>query len=547
MLDGYGRPDQDLRMSMGEQTLPAEMPWADLRGSGRAPARLGRYAGGGWLRRHRRLCFAVLMLACFVYGGAFALLGRFLPTVFAIPFAVLAGIAIWLLPDTGAGPRRLLRGLFFAYVVALLCWPDYLAVSLPGLPWITAIRLTGLPLALVLLITVSTSAGFRRDMTERLNAVPLMWKLVVAFAAVAALLVLLSPNPGSSLNKFLVAQMTWTAVFFAAVYVFSQPGSAVTFARILWFVVLYLIVIGFLEARASRVPWAGHIPSFLAIEDESVLRVLAGTARATTGVYRVQTRFTTSLGLAEYLAMAVPFVLHLAVAAGDRRVRLAAAATMPLAFWLVLKTDSRLALLGFLLTILLYLFIWAWRQWHTRDQSLIAAAVIFLYPVGFAVCVAATFLVGRLRVAVWGGGAQQSSTDARADMYLTGIPLVLKRPWGYGMGEGAATLGYFNGAGVLTIDTYYLAVALEYGLIGFAVYYGLFLKGIATAAFTARRAGDPEVLLLIPAAVALINFFISKAVFSNQENHSLAFMLLGLVVALAWRQRVLVGGSQASR
>jgi hypothetical protein len=32
-----------------------------------------------------------------------------------------------------------------------------------------------------------------------------------------------------------------------------------------------------------------------------------------------------------------------------------------------------------------------------------------------------------------------------------------------------------------------------------------------------------------------MNFFVIKSVFSQQDNHPLVFMMLGMVVALVWR------------
>src|SRR6185312_9551775 len=93
-------------------------------------------------------------------------------------------------------------------------------------------------------------------------------------------------------------------------------------------------------------------------------------------------------------------------------------------------------------------------------------------PAMFCAVLAATFVVPRLHVAIWGGGAQQSSTDARVAQFNLGMPKILHNPFGYGIGMGAETLGYAP-FGQLTIDTYYISVALEYGVLGFIIYYSM--------------------------------------------------------------------------
>jgi hypothetical protein len=39
----------------------------------------------------------------------------------------------------------------------------------------------------------------------------------------------------------------------------------------------------------------------------------------------------------------------------------------------------------------------------------------------------------------------------------------------------------------------------------------------------------------IPLTISLTNFFVIKSVFSNDDNHPLAFMMMGMIVALVYR------------
>lgn len=497
---------------------------------------LATYTRLTWHQRHRVLCVSALTFFCFFYGIFWVLLGPSMLPMLLIPLGLLLSLVIWALPETGRAPERLLRVGLFAYLFGLLCWPDYIAIALPGLPWITVIRLIGFPLAFLLLIAVSVSEEFRERAKAILAPSPLIWKAVTAFAIIGLLSIALSKDPGASLSKFSIAQINWTAIFFVSCFVFVQPGAIRLFAGSLWAIVLFVSAIGLDEARLQRVPWAGHIPSFLVIQDESVQRILAGTARAGTSIYRVQSKFGTSLGLAEYLALATPFVLHFIFTGRSMAVRLAAAMTIPLIFYTVHLTDSRLAAIGLFVSLALYLLYWGVMQWRRNPDSLFGPAITLGYPAIFAVLLASTVLVGRIRAQFWGDGSQQASTDARKTMYREGIPMVLRNPIGHGFGQGGQTLGYVNPAGVLTIDTYYLAVALEFGVVGFLVFYGMFLIAIWKSARTAFFGRVEESEWLGPLAIALLNFVIGKSVFSNLENHPLVFMMLGVVVALVYRE-----------
>ncbi|WP_156361718.1 O-antigen ligase family protein [Sphingomonas sp. Leaf343] len=512
--------------------------WA---GDGDRPApAIGRYVHASWFRRHRILCFVALTLFSILYGFSFAILGRYLLVQLTAPLLVLGCIVLWVLPDAGAAPVRALGASLMAFMFALLCWPDYIAFAVPGLPWVTATRLFGVPMVLIMLYCMATSSAFRDRIWDIINVAPEIWKLFVAFNVLAALSIALSDNIPASINKFVIAQVSWTTVFFAACYIFTEPGRIKRMAAYLWGITIYCCLIGLYEIRYEKLPWAGRIPSFLKIEDEQVLRVLAGLSRAASGVYRVQSKFGISLSLGEFFGLALPFILHLIVNTKTMWVRLLGVVTLAMVFVVTLRTDSRLAFIGFIVALLLYALYWSFTYWRTNRQSIFAAALMLAYPAGLVAFITLAFAWRRLERLILGGGAQQASTDSRKDQYAMGWRILKHNPIGHGIGEAATTLGYRVQDGTLTIDTYYLAVALEYGVLGFVIYYAMFLFGIARAASLGMKTKDPEIVFIVPTCIALVNFFISKSVFSQQENHPLAFLLLGIVVALSWRQRIML-------
>lgn len=476
--------------------------------------------------------FSILML---FYSFLFSLVGQFLLLQFMIPLALLVLLVIWLLPETRQVPTRALSMLSISYIFALLCWPDYLAFSFPGLPWITAIRLVGIPMMLVFLVCLSTSSTFRADLAETINAAPLVWKGLVSFTFIAILSVVFSSDVGASLNKLMLALVNWTMIFFCAAYFFRSPGRALQLGYVLWAIGIFLCLIAFQEWRHSSVPWAGHIPSFLKIEDENVQKIMSGSARSTTGIYRVQSKFTTPLSFAEYLSLATPFVMYFIIT--TRRIPVAVFGLITLAFFFftIRNTDARLGVIGFFSSLLLTSLIWGALRWHRDRDSIFGPAVVLAFPAGVAAFLVASLYIGRLRAMVWGNGAQQFSNNAREAQWDMGIPMILRAPWGHGIGRGAATLGYTNLGGTLTIDTYYLTAALEFGVLGFFCYFGTFLTAIYVAGKEAVRTKNYEISMVAPLGVALVNFVIIKSVLSQQETHPLAFILLGAVVALVWR------------
>jgi hypothetical protein len=490
-------------------------------------------------RIERRMLLLGVVTFCLLYGFVFAFFAPYLLPVLATPVFALAAAAMWALPDVNRAPTRALEGLFFAFFAALILWPNYLAIAVPGLPWITLIRLAGFPLAGVLLICVSTSAAFRARLGAALSATPYIWRSLVAFVAIQALSIMFSDMKSESVQKFILAQVYWTSIFFISCYVFLQPKRVEQWSLLLWIMAIPIGLIGIAEHFVGHVLWATHIPSFLRIADENVDRILHGQIRAYTGVYRIQSTFSTSLGLAEYIALTIPFVIHFAFLPNKLLVRALAIGSIPFLFVVILFTGARLGVVGFGLSFIAYVLIWAILKRRREPRAILASAILYSYPVLFGATVATTLFIGRIRRLVWGGGEHQLSNDARTDQLRMGMPMVISQPWGHGIGRGAETLGYSIPGGLLTIDTYYLMVALEYGIIGFVVYFGMILVSIYYASMSVLIAPpeEREFTFLIPAAVSLFNFLVIKSIFSQQDNHPLAFMMMGMVAALVFRIR----------
>lgn len=486
----------------------------------------------------RTAAIALLTAFCLLYGAAFSLFAPYFLPFFAVPIVVLAMVAIWALPDVGRAPVKSLEALFFAFPVVLLLWPDYLAVSVPPLPWITPLRIVAFPLAALLLISISIDPAFRARLWAALKGKGQVWGLLVAFAVIQFVTVPFSRSPLMSLQKAIIDQVVWTAVFFISVFVFSQPGRARSWSYLFMLCAVPIVIIGLLEHRNGAPLWAGHVPSFLKIDDPNVAMELEGKTRL--GEYRVQSTFSTPLGLGEYAALCMPFLVSFATRTKRTIVKALTVMFMGALFYVVLLSDSRVGLVGCLVGFLFYLLCWSLMRWRTRTSSLFGPAITLAYPLLFVCAVVSSLVVHRIRSKIWGTGQYDDSDQGRVDMYREGIPKVLSNPIGHGAGMGAETLGITNPDGVLTIDTYYMRIALEYGVLGFVAYFGAILFCIATGfrSWFGQRKTQAEHALLLPSTIALAVFLLEKSVFSNEDNHPLAFTLMGMIVALSSSREV---------
>jgi hypothetical protein len=506
---------------------PSEQP---LIAGYRRPA-LKPLAIGIWL--------ALFGIACGVYGWLFAAYAPSIMLPFAIPPVVLALLLIWSLPAGDYAPTRIMGGLFWAFFIAFILWPNYLAIALPGLPWLTLVRFINAPLVVALLISVSVSQPFRLRIAAALKDSPFIWKCLALYVAIATVTL---PLAGSAvpvaINKFVILLTTQIATFFISVFIFLRPKRLEIWIYLLLAMDALLCLIGVWENKLGYLPWVGHIPSFLKIDNPDVDRILAGAVRAAIGVHRVQSVQTTPLGLAELMGLSSVLALHLAINRYPFLVRIGAAAMIPTIIYTIILTDCRLGFVSMMVGGALYLLLWALVRWREVRGSIFGPAIVMAYPGIFLALFASTLLIGRLRAKVWGDGSQDASNAARKAQWQMAFPKVAHNPVGHGYGTAGGVLGFTNPDGMVTIDSYYINLLLDTGILGFAIYLAFFLGTAWIAAReVVRSPGDRELRLLMPLAVTLVGFVVIKAVLSQDANHPLMFFLTGAVVALIHRSR----------
>jgi len=500
-----------------------------------------------WIRRLTTFGLPIgLAFFGLVYGFYFALTAPYLLVAFASPVALLAVLCIWALPERASAPTRTMEFFFAAVIVTLVLWPNYLAVALPGLPWITMIRLTGFPMALLLAVTLSISGPIRKEVMEAVRSTPIVWTLFVIFCILQFTSVALSKNPGAALQKAIIHQVNWTSVLVIAAWLCRHPGRARFYLNLVLALALPIVVLAVLEYGKRSVLWAGSVPSFLKIDDPIILSMLGSITRSANGLYRAKATFGTPLGLAEFMALLTPFAIHKIVAGPGAWNRVIGFIFLPMIFYTVRMTDSRLGVNSFILSLLFYIPLWGLIRFRRIKGDMLAGLVVYAYPALLAVGYAAVTVIKPLREALFGGGAQAASNAAREQQLVMGIPKILTNPVGFGADGAGGAMGY--GAGeFIAIDNYYLVLGLNYGVLGIAAFTAMFFIAIAYGVreiAKARLPDDHEVMLLMPIVTLFGIFLVEKWVFAQEDNHPILFMAMGMLMALVYRAKVLRGAPE---
>ena len=121
------------------------------------PYRRGR-AG----RRVRPFASLLLLGWCGLTGAAVAMLPPQVYVMLALPVFVGIGVILWLLPDVGGVAEPAMATLFVSFIVANCLWPNYIALDLPGLPWINPPRIVTFALLALAVYGYASSSRMRR-------------------------------------------------------------------------------------------------------------------------------------------------------------------------------------------------------------------------------------------------------------------------------------------------------------------------------------------------------------------------------------------------
>ena len=489
-------------------------------------------------RRIRPLSLLFMVVYSALTGALIAVLPAQLLFLLGIPLLVAVGVILWLLPDGGAVPIRLMTTLLVWFIGVNTLWPNYISIDLPGLPWINPQRIVAFTLLAVGLWSYSTSSAMRSEVTETMRSMPIVKNAFWVFWVMTFITLALSDQIGGSLNRWFNNQIFWTLMTMLAAWLAIKGDALERVARVIvWTTILVSLEIIY-EYHIRQVPWLDHIPSFLTVDQAYLVNVLKTQSRAGTDIYRAHGTFTVSLVCAEYLAIAFPFLIHqYVISPGVTRKLLMMAGMLATlcAMWL---TNARSAMIGFFLAVFVYGGFAAFRYWRRERHSLVGVSTIAMLPLLALTFLALSITWPRLHNMTFGGGEHQPSSDARHAQWAMGWPKIWKNPIGHGATRSGHALGYTNRAGQTTVDTYYLTLLLEYGLVGYAAFMVMFATQVVYGLRLYLNALPGAESLVGPATIALLNFIVIKAVSSTEFNMPLAFVLLGFVFAVAWRQNL---------
>lgn len=407
-------------------------------------------------------------------------------------------------------------------LVTSIVWPRYgffaLGGSLKATPF-TVLAILSWPLA-AFLFTVGSPFSARAATSLRragwataLLLIWLAWRFVAALAG---------DEPTTSL--YLLAQ---NIVYFLPLGLFaaglaSRKSGVTTLFTVILLSLVAVEAVAFAELATGRT-LAGMVGSSFAGSTNFISMLSTGQERD--GFTRLQSVFTHSIVLGQFLAFTIPFLLFLAVRRGKWQAL--AILTVPICLFVSYRTGSRAAVLGFALATAAWFVLSSLRNSARSESGAFGLALSMLGLVSATAWFSSFFeglVFGRTRT-------EQGSAEFRARMIERGLEAVSHSPLlGYGDGRSAHYAGFVGRDRILTIDSYFVTSLVDTGWVGL----GLLIASWAAVLImllrqSLSRQADPRAVPIFAATIAVMNIF---AILSISDNLSLLMICFGAAAGL---------------
>lgn len=463
---------------------------------------------------------------------AFTVYAFYLSPLLGAGMVILLTLAIVLLlsvkmPALSHTADKLGIWLIFLFVFFAIVWPRYALLRMPGLPGLSPPRLFQGGLTIYWLYVISKNFSYRSILANRMKESKPFF-LAMAFLLLFKFFSVFSSD---------LALVSLKGFFNEVLSVYFPILVCLTFVRnikdarivLLAFVVgvIGAVGVGVVEYVLNR----NVFISFLDVDSDYVKQVFAEKIRA--GSYRLQSTFSHPLTFSEFMVVSAPVgvVFLRKLLRNNFLFFLLFLFSISACAFVVVKSGSRSGVGALLLGVGLYFVFCSARQLIISCDHRVTVFHLFFILLSIAALVLGLYFISDILVGKT--TRELNSALVRLEMWSDGIKMALEQPvFGYGQDMAAVTLGFVEGDGNITIDSYYLSVLLETGFIGFLCY--LFL--ILYVLFRGMRHGfgkDENGVFLIAISVSIICFAVVKSVLSLTHNHGIFMVLFSLVFAIS--------------
>lgn len=473
--------------------------------------------------RARALGAAGLGLSLAAYAALAAAAAVVYPPLGAAFLLPILAAILAVAPEARAAPRKLALSLLLLSAVLLPVWPSYLFVKIGPMPALTPARLAVYALSAVWAYDMAFSPWRRAQFVHALRKSASVSVPVFLLFGLGLMSLPFAEGRSVAIPEFVRQALIWLVPYCAAITYCRRQRDFVLLMKALALGAFIVAVIAIGEALSRRL-LASALAPFIADDAEWLRNVQ--TEKIRDGFFRAQSSHTHPLSLGEHLALTAPFSLAFLLSARSLRLRIFWAAALAAIVLGAFATNSRGAMLVMALGLSTMGALLGWRFLKRASASrwrplagLLALIVIAATPVA---------AVGAYAVVTGKGGVSAAnSTQSRVDQMERAWPKILKRPvGGYGTGRSTRVLGYWGRT--LTIDNYYLTLALDLGFPGPIAFLAA-LVGWGVAALRRSQLSHPSLgVVYVACFAAAWSIALNRTITSQTGNLDLIFLMMAM-------------------
>ena len=495
--------------------------------SGTRAGNLARQAFGWGLRGGVWAAFTL-------YVFIMAVVSVVIPPMMVLAIAPFIPVIMWLAPDLPAVPAKLTRRLIYAGAFLMPLWPVYLHIKLGPAPILTPTRLMFYSVVFIWLYEMSCVPRRRKQFLAAAKRLWPLFLIILLLFAQKFLSIPLAVGKAIAAKEFFRQVMIWLLPFLAVITYIHRREQ---FDRMIGLIIAASAVIALIAiGEFATHKHLAEILSPLIGQAEWLTQVLEAKVRD--GVFRSQATHTHPLSMGEHLAMVIPFAMYKTWKGGEGGRRWLYGGLLLILIAAALMSNSRGALIGGMMAFAVTFFLML-AVWLRRPGALIFRPLAGLMIVGAMIATPVAGAAAYKLASGDSGSLAAKSSQARVDQAKAAWPKILTRPvTGYGNGRAARVLGFYERS--LTIDNYYLNLALELGFPGPLLFFGSF----AVLALYSYRWGtqlyeDPYAGLYCAVAGCAIAFAVTRSILSITTNIELMMLIMALFIGTCARTRYL--------
>jgi hypothetical protein len=447
----------------------------------------------------------------------------------------ICGVLIWSMPELRSVPLATLRRVLYLTLLVQLCVPAYYAIRVGDLPWISLRRLCLAVTILLFFIVVGGSRDARRYLAESMRRSRWLAVAAVGFFVMLVLSIPTSAGPATSVKQLSDVFLTWFVPLSCTVLAIRTMREITVALRLIMLSAVIVTILGIIEFKLQRNYYFDLLPRDMLdqlMADNPFYKTLFD-ASIRNGLYRAASIFSVPLSFAQFGAMVSPIAAGFILHAGPIRYRLLGVAALGCGMVSLYISGSRGGVVSFIVGMSMMYLLVTLRYVVTHRREISAVILLTVNPMLLLGAAVAIFASRRIHNMVLGGGTTQASTDARFIERDLAAPHIWANPiTGHGLGMANEVINYIpSGYESPTVDSYILTLLVETGVPGFLCFFGMIAYAVIVSSRIYIFDKNPQSTLVAGIGCSLLAFAIYLMVLSQRENHTLAFILVGLFVA----------------